>query len=266
MNRRLLIVVFALLAGSSPLISQEKPADPKPVDPQSADRPGSQYSGMYSFLKEGEFVQVTVEDAGHVTGFVSRFGDQDSDKGVFLDQFFKAGKLDGDVPDLHHRACSWNGVRIQRQDWPWRREEARRRSLLRNQGNPYRTPDRRESEDLIPHAGSDLQGISGRAELEYVGFPNDSPEGGSPADPRDQPLLSRRFQHGCIPLVAGNDPIELFQIRSFVDRHAQIFNLEAARISQHAALGFGLRVIAGKSEVSIDRGWHVVHYIARRAT
>ena len=50
---------------------------------------------MYTFLKEGEFVQVTVQDAGHVTGFVSRFGDGESDKGAFLDQFFKSGKLDG---------------------------------------------------------------------------------------------------------------------------------------------------------------------------
>jgi len=53
------------------------------------------YSGMYAFLKEGEFVQVTVEDDGHVTGFVSRFGDGDNDKGAFLDQFFKTAKLDG---------------------------------------------------------------------------------------------------------------------------------------------------------------------------
>ena len=50
---------------------------------------------MYSFLKEGEFVQLTVEDAGRVTGFISRFGDQESDKGAFLDQFFKTGKLEG---------------------------------------------------------------------------------------------------------------------------------------------------------------------------
>jgi hypothetical protein len=57
------------------------------------DAPG--YSGMYTFLKEGEFVQLTVEDSGSVTGFVSRFGDGDSDKGAFLDQFFKTGKLEG---------------------------------------------------------------------------------------------------------------------------------------------------------------------------
>jgi hypothetical protein len=58
--------------------------------------PGSdKYSGMYSFLRDGEFVQVTVEDQGKVTGFISRFGDLDSDKGAFLDQFFKEGKLEG---------------------------------------------------------------------------------------------------------------------------------------------------------------------------
>ena len=60
---------------------------------QSAAQPD--YSGMYTFLREGEFVQITVEDAGHVTGFVSRYGDSESDEGAFLDHFFKQGKLDG---------------------------------------------------------------------------------------------------------------------------------------------------------------------------
>jgi hypothetical protein len=53
------------------------------------------YSGMYSFLQDGEFVQITVEDEGRVSGFISRYGDLDSDRGAFLDQFFKQGKLDG---------------------------------------------------------------------------------------------------------------------------------------------------------------------------
>ena len=57
--------------------------------------PGAEYSGMYNFLREGEFVQVTVEDQGRVTGFISRYGDLDSDRGAFLDHFFKQGKLDG---------------------------------------------------------------------------------------------------------------------------------------------------------------------------
>jgi len=71
-----------------------KPAEPAAPGAQDA-KSGQAFSGMYSFLKEGEFVQVTVEEAGHVTGFVSRFGDGERDKGTFLDQFFKSAKLEG---------------------------------------------------------------------------------------------------------------------------------------------------------------------------
>lgn len=78
----------------APAKSGKQPAENK--DSAAQDSKGPQaYSGMYAFLKEGEFVQVTVEDDGEVTGFVSRFGDGDSDKGTFLDQFFKTAKLEG---------------------------------------------------------------------------------------------------------------------------------------------------------------------------
>lgn len=73
---------LALFAQTAP----QTPTTPIPPD---------DYSGMYSFRKEGEFVQITVEDAGRVTGFVSRYGDGESDQGAFLNQFFKQGKLDG---------------------------------------------------------------------------------------------------------------------------------------------------------------------------
>jgi len=63
--------------------------------PRADSKGAQQYSGTYAFLKEGEFVQLTVEDEGRVTGFISRFGDGESDKGAFLDQFFKSGKLEG---------------------------------------------------------------------------------------------------------------------------------------------------------------------------
>jgi hypothetical protein len=61
----------------------------KPASP--ADDP----SGIYSFLREGEFVQFAVE-GGKVSGYVSRFGDADSDKGQFIDQFFDKAALVGD--------------------------------------------------------------------------------------------------------------------------------------------------------------------------
>ena len=52
-------------------------------------------SGMFTFLREGEFVQLTVED-GQLSGFVSRFGDTESDKGEFIDQFFDKASLQAD--------------------------------------------------------------------------------------------------------------------------------------------------------------------------
>jgi hypothetical protein len=82
-------VVAALLL-MCVLSSGQNPA-PNPPAPKPAD----DYSGMYSFLQDGEFVQLTVEDKGNVTGFISRYGDLESDRGEFLDLFFKSGKLDG---------------------------------------------------------------------------------------------------------------------------------------------------------------------------
>ena len=58
--------------------------------------PAADYSGMYSFIREGEFIQITIEDKGTVSGFISRFDDSESDHGVFLDQFFKTGKFEAD--------------------------------------------------------------------------------------------------------------------------------------------------------------------------
>ncbi len=66
---------------------ETKPAAPPP--------PAEDYSGMYTFLHEGEFVQLTVEDDGHLNGFISRLGDHESDRGSVLDHFFKVAKLEG---------------------------------------------------------------------------------------------------------------------------------------------------------------------------
>jgi hypothetical protein len=63
-------------------------------NPQTTTTAADDYSGMYSFLKEGEFVQITIEEKGIVSGFISRYGDSETDKGSFIDQFFKSGKID----------------------------------------------------------------------------------------------------------------------------------------------------------------------------
>jgi hypothetical protein len=81
-----LAVSFAVVCLLSTMFAQTNSSEPAQTD---------SYSGMYTFLQEGEFVQVTVEEEGRVSGFVSRYGDGESDRGAFLDQFFKQGKLDG---------------------------------------------------------------------------------------------------------------------------------------------------------------------------
>jgi hypothetical protein len=83
------LLPLTLLAFSSVLTGQNPPQN------STSAQPAEDYSGMYSFLRDGEFVQLTIEDEARVTGFVSRYGDTESDKGAFLDQFFKEGKLDG---------------------------------------------------------------------------------------------------------------------------------------------------------------------------
>jgi hypothetical protein len=90
------IFVCALTLTASPLLSSAGTQESKTTPPAAQEaKSGKQYSGMYGFLKEGEFVQITVEDEGRVTGFVSRYGDGESDKGAFLDQYFRSGKLEG---------------------------------------------------------------------------------------------------------------------------------------------------------------------------
>ena len=83
----LLIATFALLTWTQ--AGAQATSGPAP------EKPGPDYSGMYSFLKEGEFVQINLEEQGRVTGFVSRYGDTESERGVFLDHFFKEGRLEG---------------------------------------------------------------------------------------------------------------------------------------------------------------------------
>jgi hypothetical protein len=89
-----LAVTFTFFAFASFSAAQES-ASVQPSSTPAQAKSGHEYSGMYSFLKDGEFVQITVEDEGRVTGFVSRYGDGESDKGAFLDQYFHSGKLDG---------------------------------------------------------------------------------------------------------------------------------------------------------------------------
>jgi hypothetical protein len=94
MKKLRVIVIFLMSLAPMFALAQQKPSD-RSQQPRAAAQPteAEDISGMYTFLREGEFVQVTVEDGDRVSGFVSRYGDSDSDKGTFLDQFFSKAAL-----------------------------------------------------------------------------------------------------------------------------------------------------------------------------
>src|ERR1017187_1264321 len=83
-----LVISAVALARQSATAASPAQQTAKPASP--ADDP----SGMYSFLRDGEIVQFAVE-GGKVSGFISRFGNADSDKGQFLDQVFDKASLAG---------------------------------------------------------------------------------------------------------------------------------------------------------------------------
>src|ERR1051326_7870353 len=95
-----LVIVFA--AGASACRAQDGgfavrgQSKPGRQDSQKnpLSTPAEDFSGMYSFLKEGEFLQINVEKSG-VSGYISRMGETDSDNGVFLDQFFDKVQIQG---------------------------------------------------------------------------------------------------------------------------------------------------------------------------
>lgn len=88
MKRTLAIFLFIVVAFFAGAVGAQTAQGP--------DRTAAtDFSGMYTFLQEGEFLQINLEDASKVTGYISRYGDSPSDKGAFLTQFVKTGKTDG---------------------------------------------------------------------------------------------------------------------------------------------------------------------------
>ena len=96
-----LIHITAVLALASSMASgpqknhNQKPVN-APVKPVAAtlNNAAEDISGMYSFLQEGEFLQINLEKNG-VSGYVSKMGELESDKGAFLDMFFTKAAVTG---------------------------------------------------------------------------------------------------------------------------------------------------------------------------
>ncbi len=112
-STHLRVVAAACLLLAASATAQTAPPAGKAAPPpatNAAPAPGSpdDLSGMYSFLQEGEFVQLDIGDDGKVSGFVSSYGTLDSDRGAFLDHFLKSGSLQGN--ELNFVSAPVHGV------------------------------------------------------------------------------------------------------------------------------------------------------------
>lgn len=89
------ILVFLLAAGLAATCQTKKTQPQAPQqDGTQAEASDEDISGMYTFINEGEFLQFTREE-GAITGYISRMGDRESDRGSFLDQFFSQASVQG---------------------------------------------------------------------------------------------------------------------------------------------------------------------------
>src|SRR5258708_6722475 len=76
--------------------------------------------------------------------------------------------------------------------------------------------------------------------------------------------LRSGLENNGIPLIAGDDAIELFQVLGPIDGDAQFFYLEGTGIAHNVAINHRLRVITSEAVVGIDRRGQVIHGVARR--
>ncbi len=93
-----LSVLAILLAGAFAFAQNPKQQPSAP--------PAEDYSGMYTFLQDGEFVQINVEQGDRLTGFISRYSD--GEKALFLDHFFDKGEIH--APELRFTTKKVHGV------------------------------------------------------------------------------------------------------------------------------------------------------------
>lgn len=79
------LLLLAVLSGLAQAATPEVPALPEP-----------DITGMYSFLHEGEFVQIEVT-GGQVTGLISFFKNEKAEAAEFEDRYFETASLKGNT-------------------------------------------------------------------------------------------------------------------------------------------------------------------------
>lgn len=109
--RFLACTAFACMALAFASFAQSSQLQPDPKSSPAADP--AALSGEYEFLHQGEILQLTIQPDDSsadkkVTGFVSRHGELDSDRGTPLDHFITNGALRGD--QLQFRTATIHGV------------------------------------------------------------------------------------------------------------------------------------------------------------
>jgi hypothetical protein len=87
------LITFSSVCGAASLPQKASPPAPT-ANAGSGPAPAEDISGMYTFLKEGEFLQINLDQNG-ASGYISRQGDLESDRGAFLDQFFSQASVHG---------------------------------------------------------------------------------------------------------------------------------------------------------------------------
>lgn len=95
MTERLKSLMFTLLCLAGVAMAQAGSSAPaKPAATAPAATVGD-FSGTYTFLRDGEDLQINVQD-GKLDGFISRFEESDPDKILLLQHLFKKASLTAD--------------------------------------------------------------------------------------------------------------------------------------------------------------------------
>jgi hypothetical protein len=105
-----LLLCLMLLPPASPAQNSALRQKPYPAPTESVSAAAEDISGTYSFLKDDEIVQINMEETG-VSGYISRQGDMESDRGQFLDMFFNKAAVKGNSVSFVTRTV--HGVRFE---------------------------------------------------------------------------------------------------------------------------------------------------------
>ena len=92
MTLRPTILLVTLLCLASVALAQPR----SPKNPGTPSTRIGDFSGTYSFLREGEDLQINLQD-GKLDGFASRYGDSETDQSVLLQHLIEKSSVAGDA-------------------------------------------------------------------------------------------------------------------------------------------------------------------------